>query len=89
MDLLPDKFRGKALSDFIYSNANRPREVIAFFNACICAAVDRPRLNVQNVQAALAEYSRLRLRALGEEWSRAATYAITECSTMNNRFGRM
>lgn len=68
-DVLPKAFRDLPISDYIYSIAPRPRDAISFFNCCIAAAVDQPRLGTQELKIAEGEYSRLRLRALGDEWS--------------------
>ena len=46
----------------------RPRDV-SFFNKCIEAADGKPRVNVDTLKLAEGEYSRQRLRALGDEWS--------------------
>jgi hypothetical protein len=68
-DLLPTHFRGRQISDYIYSVAPRPRDVIAFFNSCISAASDEVRLTTSQLKLAEGDYSRGRLRALADEWS--------------------
>lgn len=68
-DLLPGSVNGVQIEDFVYSIANRPRDVIAFFNTCIAAAVDKPKLTTRELVVAVGEYSRTRLRALGDEWA--------------------
>lgn len=68
-DLLPNRFRNMKITDYIYSVAPRPRDVIAFFNTCISAAVNKSKLNEKELKIAEGEYSRSRLRALGDEWS--------------------
>ncbi len=47
----------------------RPRDVIMFFNECIKKAVDKPRITASMLSDAEGEYSRNRLRSLGDEWS--------------------
>ena len=67
-DLLPQKIDKTPIRDFIAARAQRPRDVISFFNKCIEAAEGRPQLNVDTLKRAEGEYSRQRLRALGDEW---------------------
>jgi hypothetical protein len=40
-DLLPKTYRGESLGQFLYSIADRPRDVIALFNTCVLAAIDK------------------------------------------------
>jgi hypothetical protein len=68
-DVLPKEFRGQPISDYIYTIARRPRDVIAFFNSCILAAPHQSRLGAKELRLAEGEYSRGRLRALADEWS--------------------
>lgn len=68
-DLLPGKFHGLDIDEYIFQVAPRPRDIIAFFNTCISVAADEPKLSVQQLKLAEGEYSRQRLRALADEWS--------------------
>ena len=68
-DVLPKQFKDLPIGDYIFSIAKRPRDVIAFFNTCIRAATDQPRLTSRDLKLAEGEYSRQRLRALADEWS--------------------
>ena len=68
-DLFPAKYQKENIGDFIFKIAPRPRDVIAFFNACIRSAENKPNIGTQALRAAVGEYSRTRLRALGDEWS--------------------
>ncbi|MEW6441319.1 MAG: hypothetical protein AB1640_10340 [bacterium] len=68
-DLLPKQYNSKPISEFIIEIADRPRDVISFFNSCISAATNLARLRVSELRMAEGEYSRSRLRALGDEWS--------------------
>lgn len=68
-DLLPAKFNGLAISDYIFDLASRPRDVIQFFNACIQAGAGYSKLTVKQLAFAESEYSKGRLRALADEWS--------------------
>lgn len=67
-DLLPAKVYKVPISEFIGDRATRPRDVISFFNKCIEMADGRPRVSVEALRQAEGEYSRQRLRALGDEW---------------------
>ena len=67
-DLLPKHISKIPISDFITKRAQRPRDAISFFNKCIEAGDGMPRLNVDALKRAEGEYSRQRLRALGDEW---------------------
>ncbi len=69
IDLLPHSFRNLSIGDYIYSVARRPRDVIAFFNTCIASATDQAKLTIKELKIAEGEYSKKRLRALGDEWS--------------------
>jgi hypothetical protein len=68
-DVLPKRFRGLPIGDYIYTVARRPRDVIGLFNTCIGAAPNQLRLGTKELKLAEGEYSRQRLRALADEWS--------------------
>ena len=67
-DVLPEKINKKPIAQFITERARRPRDVIVFFNKCIEEAEGKARLSVDTLRRAEGEYSRQRLRALGDEW---------------------
>ena len=67
-DLLPKTVDKTSIMRFITDRSPRPRDVISFFNKCIEAAEGRPRLSKDTLKRAEGEYSRQRLRALGDEW---------------------
>lgn len=68
-DLLPGKVQKTPIGTFIAERAIRPRDVISFFNKCIESADGMQKLNVDTLKRAEGEYSRQRLRALGDEWN--------------------
>jgi hypothetical protein len=68
-DLMPKKYLNLPIDEFIFQVAKRPRDVIDFFNTCILAGANSSKLNVSDLRIAEGEYSRNRLRALGDEWS--------------------
>ena len=67
-DLLPRKVDNVAVDTFITARAIRPRDVIKFFNECIENADGKTRIRVDALKRAEDDYSRQRLRALGDEW---------------------
>lgn len=67
-DLLPARVHKIPIREFIGDRAKRPRDVISLFNKCIEMADGRPRVTVDVLKRAEGEYSRQRLRALGDEW---------------------
>ena len=69
LDLLPKQINKQDISAYIIDRTKRPRDIIAFFNQCITSAPDLKRLTTKELKIAEAQYSRLRLRALGDEWS--------------------
>lgn len=69
IDLLPKKYQKIPITDYIFQVARRPRDIIAFFNSCISAATNLSKLSNSELRSAEGEYSRSRLRALGDEWS--------------------
>jgi len=68
-DVLPRQFRKMPIDRYIFSVTRLPRDVIAFFNTCIVTAADLAKLGSRELKIAEGEYSRSRLRALGDEWS--------------------
>ncbi len=68
-DLLPRQYNNLSVTDYIMERVEQPRDVIAFFNACIAAGTNLSRLTQKEFTRAVGEYSRSRLRALGDEWS--------------------
>lgn len=67
--LLPTKVKRLRGIDYIISRTlMRPRDVILFFNKCIEQAADRPSITAEMIKRAEGEYSRLRLRAIADEW---------------------
>ncbi len=68
-DLLPKTYKKTPITEYIIDRVERPRDVISFFNCCIAEGTDRHRLDTKGFRAAEGEYSRSRLRALGDEWS--------------------
>lgn len=69
-DVLPRVEKGKRSPiDYILERTMyRPRDVIAFINACIKQAIDTPRITKKMLLTAEGEYSTGRLTALVDEW---------------------
>lgn len=68
-DILPRSIRNTPVDRYFVERAPRPRDVISFFNCCIASGAGRAKLGVSELAIAEGEYSRSRLRALGDEWS--------------------
>ena len=68
-DLLPAKIDKKRTIDYIIERTlMRPREMIEFFNNCIEQAEDRTSVTIKLLRNAESQYSKNRLRSLGDEW---------------------
>jgi len=69
-DLLPRTVRNEPAIDFIIKRTLMyPRDVILFFNQCILRSEGQPVLHSKTILAAEGEYSRLRFKALADEWA--------------------
>lgn len=84
-DLLPRQIDKMPIKDFITARTQRPRDVISFFNKCIEVAEGKPQLNVDTLKRAEGEYSRQRLRALGDEWYANYTGLLDFTDILKNR----
>lgn len=84
-DLLPKQIDKMPMKDFITARTQRPRDVISFFNKCIEVAEGKPQLNVDTLKRAEGEYSRQRLRALGDEWYANYTGLLDFTDILKNR----
>ena len=84
-DLLPKQIDKMPIKDFITARTQRPRDVIGFFNKCIEVAEGKPQLNVDTLKRAEGEYSRQRLRALGDEWYANYTGLLDFTDILKNR----
>ena len=69
LDLLPKSYRRTPITDYLCRIVERPRDVVAFFNFCILEGANSSRLKTAEIKNAEGEYSRSRLRALGDEWN--------------------
>ena len=67
-DLLPRAVQRVPIVQFVTDRTRGPRDVISFFNKCIEVAKGKAKVNVDALKRAEGEYSRQRLRALGDEW---------------------
>ena len=84
-DLLPREIGKVPIKQFITDRAQRPRDVISFFNKCIEVAEGKPRLDVDTLRRAEGEYSRQRLKALGDEWSADYNGLLDFVNILKNR----
>jgi len=70
-DLLPKTMEREKTSGIDYMldrTLMRPRDIILFFNYCIAKAENDPRISAAMLKSAEADYSRLRLRSVEQEW---------------------
>jgi hypothetical protein len=84
-DLLPEKFNKQPISEYICERARRPRDIIDFFNRCIESAPQLTKLRAAELKAAEGEYSRGRLRALGDEWGTDYPKLLDFVAILHNR----
>jgi len=68
-DLLPKNYKKKPITEYIKKITSRPRDIISLFNFCILAGTNTTKLKSPEFKQAEGEYSRSRLRALGDEWN--------------------
>jgi hypothetical protein len=69
-DLFPKAVNGTRTYDFLIERTMlRPRDVIDFINFCILGAAHRSAFTADIIRQAEGEYSRARLKALGDEWA--------------------
>lgn len=69
-DLIPgtNKTRGNPFEYILRRTLMRPRDVIAYFNACFDLSAGRPKLTWEHIHSAESGYSQDRLLALRDEW---------------------
>lgn len=84
-DLLPRTYDRIPINDYIFRVASRPRDVVALFNTCIQAGIDETRLSKHEFRQALQQYSRSRLRALGDEWAADYPMLLEFIDVLKNR----
>jgi hypothetical protein len=67
--LLPKKYNKIHITKYISKITTRPRDIISLFNICIRIGVNQNKLTASEFSSAESEYSRYRLRSLGDEWN--------------------
>jgi hypothetical protein len=69
LPVLPRSMGSRPAIDYMIERTlMRPRDLIQFFNCCVRRAVDSPAITVPMLIEAEAEYSRDRIKSLGDEW---------------------
>lgn len=68
LNILPKKFKKKDIFSYLTSRAERPRDIIALFNECMAIASGKSKISEDDIARGEGNYSRLRLRALADEW---------------------
>jgi hypothetical protein len=85
-DLLPKTILKMPTIDYLLDRTlKRPRDIIEFFNFCILQAADTPKITSQMIKEAEGEYSRTRLRSIGQEWSADYPNLLTFIELLKNR----
>jgi hypothetical protein len=69
-DIFPNKVNGTDAFDYMCDRSlGRPRDIILFVNGCLDLIEGKTSIPASTIKEAEAEYSRSRLRSLGDEWS--------------------
>lgn len=69
-DIFPNKVNGTDAFDYMCDRSfGRPRDIILFVNGCLELIEGKTSIPASTIKEAEAEYSRSRLRSLGDEWS--------------------
>jgi hypothetical protein len=69
-DVFPNKVNGEDPFDYMCERSfGRPRDIILFVNGCLDLVEGKASIPASTIKEAEAEYSRLRLRSLGDEWA--------------------
>ena len=84
-NLLPKTCNRVKITEHITNIAQRPRDIISLFNECISVGAHSSRLTASHFKRAEGQYSRGRLRALGDEWEASYPALIDFSSILQNR----
>jgi hypothetical protein len=69
-DVFPNKVHGFDPFEYMCDRSfARPRDIILFVNGCLDLVEGKTSILASTIKEAEAEYSRLRLRSLGDEWA--------------------
>ena len=85
-DLFPRRIDSETIENFLISRTlYQPRDIILFANQCLSKALDQSTITQAMVKHAEGEYSRKRLRALGDEWRSDFPYLFQLANRLKNR----
>jgi hypothetical protein len=85
-DLLPKSILKTSTLDYMLNRTlMRPRDIIEFFNFCILQAAETPKITSQMIKEAEGEYSRTRLRSVGQEWNADYPNLLSFIQLLKNR----
>jgi KAP family P-loop domain len=87
-DVFPNKVNGHDAFDYMCDRSfGRPRDIILFVNACLDLVEGKSSIPASTIKEAEAEYSRQRLRSLGDEWSGDFPHFVQAAQILNGRPG--
>jgi hypothetical protein len=87
-DVFPNKVNGIDAFDYMCDRSfGRPRDIILFVNGCLDLVEGKSSIPASTIKEAEAEYSRQRLRSLGDEWSGDFPNFVQATRLLNGRPG--
>ena len=87
-DVFPNKVNGSDPFDYMCDRSfGRPRDIILFVNGCLDLVEGKSSIPASTIKEAEAEYSRQRLRSLGDEWSGDFPQLVQATQLLNGRPG--
>lgn len=85
-DVFPNKVNGMDPFDYMCDRSfGRPRDIILFVNGCLDLVEGKTSIPASTIKEAEAEYSRLRLRSLGDEWANDYPHLVQAASLLTGR----
>jgi len=85
-DVFPNKVNGTDAFDYMCDRSfGRPRDIILFVNACLDLVEGKSSIPASIIKEAETEYSRQRLRSLGDEWSSDFPDLVQATRLLNGR----
>jgi hypothetical protein len=85
-DVFPNKVNGADGFEYMCERTfNRPRDIILFVNGCLDLVEGKTSISASIIKEAEAEYSRRRLRSLGDEWSNDLPHLVPASQLLSSR----
>ncbi len=87
-DVFPNKVNGSDAFEYMCDRSlGRPRDIILFVNGCLDLVEGKASIPASIIKEAESEYSRQRLRSLGDEWSSDFPHFVQATRLLNGRPG--